>query len=104
MKKTIIVTEKELDAIYKALREAESKRLGEDYPSPPEEEMLVGIQAAIQAVLKAEDLTTDRTNEERIKCMDSQQLARLLFRVNHNSRKALNEKEMLDYLLRVEGA
>lgn len=55
MKKTIIVTEKEWTAIYNALREAESKRLGEDYPTPAEEKVLAGIQAAIKAVQKATD-------------------------------------------------
>lgn len=53
MKRTIVVTEQEWNAIYNALREAESKRVGEDYPTPAEEKALAGIQAAIKAVQKA---------------------------------------------------
>lgn len=38
------------------------------------------------------------THEQRIKEFDSKELARFLYRVNHSNQKALNEKEILDYL------
>ena len=62
MKKAIIVTEREWNAIYNALREAESKRVGEDYPTPAEEKTLAGIQAAIKAVQKATAAQEPRRN------------------------------------------